>query len=149
MSVQVLTQISAHNPGHDLWILPLNFRKTSALRVDWLMNFQRARAETYLPERIDSELVEFLKETELPIFDNQTPNTPLMIVPRSSIPARWIVYFDFVDATPELSQQVDQLWICLGKPSVRIFLPEPVTSQEFQRKWNQLSQIKDYSLVSE
>ncbi|MFN7453348.1 MAG: hypothetical protein ACK5RO_01680 [Pseudobdellovibrionaceae bacterium] len=149
MSVQVLTQINAHNPGHDLWILPLNSRNSSALRVDWLMNFQRARAETYTPERIDSELAELLKETDLPFYENRTPETPLMIAPRSSLSARWIVYFDFADMTPELSRQVEQVWISLGKPSLRIFLPESVTSQEFQRKWNQLSQIKDYSLVSE
>lgn len=147
-----LSQITAFSTGSDLWILPSHSRTKIALRLDWLMNFQKSRSETHLSEKLSQNLELILLETELP-KPNLILNSghPLAIPGASLVPAKWVVYAPWAEnesqSLDRWIQSAFKTWKDLGSPSLRFFLPSGVLASDFQKKWKDISNFEDYSLV--
>lgn len=152
MPVLQLSQMTAFSTGSDLWILPSHGRTKTALRLDWLMNFQKSRSETHQSQKISDTVDLILKETEFPrpqVFFSDA--SPLAIPGAQLVPAKWVVYTSWNESDSNFleawTRSCFKTWKDLGKPTLRVFLPAGVVASDFQKKWKDISNFEDYSLV--
>lgn len=149
MAVTLLSQASAFNPGADLWILPAT-QSSWRKRIDWYLNFKLTNANRHQSLTIDKTLQEILEETDLKtdlIGKNTDTVAALMIGAHPNLPCRWVVEVSL--QTENWTTQCFQIWKNLNQPSMRIFLPQTMSSGQFQEAWLQNSSVEEYSIVSD
>lgn len=152
MPVLQLSQMTAFSTGSDLWILPSHDRTKTALRLDWLMNFQKSRSETHQSQKLSEKIDLILDETEFPRPQvNFSDKSPLAIPGAQLVPAKWVVYTSWKEKDlsflGEWTESCFKTWNNFGQPTLRVFLPSGVVASEFQKKWKDISNFEDYSLV--
>ena len=120
----------------DVWLLPDGGSSRWSRRIDWYLNFQAMKAEAHLPLELSAQLKSI--EEQWPIDREPlvlAPTAPLMIASRGHLPCSKAIFIGFAGDVRAWVDACVSSWRGLGKPSVRIFLPDTVTQDEFRAAW--------------
>lgn len=136
MSFQTLYRAKAFGPGADLWILPDSKSSPMAKKIDWYLNFQIARSELHVVRPISPELKKVIVENDLglPDVENRT-NPPLLVAADTHFPTSKIIELKVQASLQGWVEQIQSLWLKLRKPRLRVFLPNDLTPEDFQKLW--------------
>lgn len=129
-------ETSIFGPGADLWIVPE--RKTSHLvqNLDWYLNFQIAKTTHHQPMKPAPQVIEILKKCELEGYNWAPENSDaLLILSSKTVPNRWVMVLRGSDQLENWVQTACEKWKKMNSPSVRIFLPQGVSTQQFDKLW--------------
>lgn len=146
-NLQVLYQHGALAAGSDLWVIPeLNTSRWSQT-LDWYVNFQISRAKNHHAKELSSELKSIINDNELEVLQFNSPKTSLMIASDGRLPNKQLVELTSSEKPEEWVLQVFQIWQQLQRPSLRIFLPEFITSEDLFKLWPEKENVKNITVV--
>jgi hypothetical protein len=136
MSFQTLYRAKSFGPGADLWVMPEAAHSSMAKKVDWYLNFQISKAELHTPMPISPELKKVIVENDLGLPEHRlSPDAPLMISSDQHFPVSKIVEIKTLSSLQEWVASIQTLWLKLKRPRLRVFLPNELTPEEFQKLW--------------
>lgn len=148
MSLQVLFRAKAFGPGSDLWLVPDPDKSADVRKMDWYLNFQLAKARTQKNQEMAPELKNILIQNEWPeLRPGNKDQQALMIAANPFLPTQMVV---MVPSQKQFSQWVAQakkVWAGLGRPSVRIFLPEGESPDTMKELWPSSDQLDQITIV--
>ncbi len=137
MNFKVVEESSALAPGCELWVVADLAKSRWARRIDWALNLQIMKAGRHETARPSDELKRILQEwDEESLFAVPTTDiSPLLIASRAYVPAAKTVVVGFEgDATTWVSHCA-RVWNNLGQPKIRVFLPDQVNQNTFEKAW--------------
>lgn len=134
--MKVLDQLTAFSPAADLWILPDLENSDWARKIDWYLNYQIQRSLPHRPAEFSKDLVEVIERSEFiaptVIID---PEAPLMVSCADLVPAKQAVVVPAKTTEGDWVSTCHRVWVGLGRPSVRVFLPKKLGPSSFQKLW--------------
>ena len=148
MSVSVLSQASALNPGSDLWIVPDLERSRWTAKLDWYLNFQICKASRHHSPKLPEFVGHVLRETEQG-FPNVslTADSPLMISSSDLLPNKWVLVVPWTENMSAWTEKVVKTWRDLKEPSLRIFLPPGQSAGSLQQQWQMHQASQEFTVV--
>lgn len=148
MSLSVLSQASALNPGSDLWIVPDLEKSHWTTRLDWYLNFQLCKSSRHITPNLPSFVTEVLEETELEkrVFPISS-NAPLMIASEELLPNKWVVVLPWNGDLTKWTSSIFDIWQNLKEPSLRVFLPPGQSTGNLQAAWHTHHTFEDFTVV--
>ncbi|MDG0817910.1 hypothetical protein [Bdellovibrio svalbardensis] len=148
MSMSVLSQASAFNPGSDLWIVPQLEKSQWTARLDWYLNFQICKSSRHKMAHTPLFVNEVIKEAELDTFYRPVnAQAPLMIASEQLLPNKWVVVVPWANDMTAWSKEVFQVWSGLQEPTLRIFLPPGQSAGLFQQAWVRHHSSEEFTVV--
>lgn len=148
MSISVLSQASAFNPGSDLWIVPDLEKSQWTEKLDWYLNFQICRSSRHQAPRLPEYVKDVLSETGLPKQDlTQNKQAPLMIASSELLPNKWVVILPWQDDLSQWTAEAYKVWHSLQKPTLRVFLPPGQSTGNLQRAWQSHTDSQEFTVV--
>lgn len=149
MSFQTLYRAKSFGPGADLWIVPEGASSPLAKKIDWYLNFQIARAELHEPRPVSPELKKVIVENDLGLPEHSTPaNSPLLVAADRHFPTPRIIELKTQPSLQGWVGRIQEIWTRLGRPKLRVFLPNDLSPEEFQKIWQTpLKQGEELTLV--
>lgn len=149
--MQEKDSLTALSPGVQLWMIPPLAHSEWSKRIDWYLGFQIRRAEPHQPAGFSKELhglVESL-EVDVPMM-RLAKEAPLMIASEMLLPNHQTVVVPVGaddSAFAQWASACHRIWMGLGKPGTRIFLPNKMTKAQFLSKWPQKDAETSLELV--
>lgn len=148
MSMSVLSQASAFNPGSDLWIVPQLEKSQWTARLDWYLNFQICKSSRHKMALTPLFVNEVIKETDLNKFYRPVAaQAPLMIASEQLLPNKWVVLVPWDGDMAAWVKEVFQVWSGLKEPGLRVFLPPGQSAGLFQQAWVRHHSFEDFTVV--
>lgn len=148
MAVTILPQASAFNPGAELWVVPQETSSPILAKLDWYLNFQLSRASRHRSCMLPVEVSSIIKTCALPTINfSQAPETGTLIASDYLLPNRWVLQIPKQDKFDSWCEQLSNHWSKLGKPTLRVFLPQGYASTQFQSHWQAQHPHDDLTLV--
>ena len=148
MSLKALTKAKAFDAGSELWIVPEPEHSPLAQRVDWYLNFQLARARYHKTRDLSPELKNTLIQQEWPEFQyGQEAEAPLMVAAQGYFPTQMVVQVPVKRTFKSWIKGIHKTWENLDHPSMRVFLPEGRTVEDFKADWEEAIEPYDLTLV--
>lgn len=144
-SFQVVDALSALSPGADLWVLADLEYSRWAKKIDWYLNFQMARATPRHAVGPSAGLNELLSKIEFEAPEiTVNEKAPLMIASGEFLPNRSTVVIPIdhgldAAARKDWVDRCHRVWSGLGRPNLRVFLPGPVSTEQFMGEWEQIA----------
>ncbi|MEO0336962.1 MAG: hypothetical protein AAF202_11235 [Pseudomonadota bacterium] len=136
MAIKELTSPSAFSQGAQLWITPQPELSPWTKRIDWYLNMQMRRAEKHQHKMISPQIMRTLEDNELPNFDfPMVADSPLLIASQGRLPVEAIVKVPFHKDTKAWIENLRTIWVELGRPQVRVFLPEQLSVEDVAPLW--------------
>ena len=146
----VVDSLSALSPGRQTWIVPDLGRSRWAQRIDWYLNFQIARAAPHQPATFAPELQDVIEKCELSVPTVRfNPAGPLMISSSDLLPNHQTIVIPVAVGEAEWVMASHRIWIGLGRPPTRLFLPSGVSAAAFENRWPKAAHDADLELVFE
>lgn len=151
MSIKVLSQATALNPGHDLWAFPQMEKSKWAQNLDWYQNFAWTKAIEQKKKELSPELLRIIKEEEVKLPKlNLKKQPPLMVATSSYFPNQQNLQLPFsVEKRDQWVDELKAIWEQLLHPKMRIFLPKDISPEEFEAIWSDPKTHDKLSIVSE
>lgn len=136
MALTVLENDFALTVGCDLWIVADAEASHWSRRIDWLLNFQIRRAALHQAPTLAPQLSDLIKECEAepPSILPVAPLSPLMIASAQLVPSKQTVMIPNLSVS-DWAKACHHVWVRLGKPLTRVFLPDAIKPDEFTRHW--------------
>jgi len=136
--------------GRTTWIVGDLEHSKWAQRLDWYLNFQMTRSEPHKPASFAPDLQEIIEkwEFEAPAV-RLNPVSPLMIASPELVPNHQTVIVPVRGPEAEWVLACHRVWVGLGRPPARIFLPEGFRSASVESRWPKADQEGDVELVPE
>lgn len=147
MSLSVLSQASALNPGAELWILPDLEQSQWTARIDWYLNFQISKALRHQKAETPEFIQEVQAATELSPIEILNTGSNLMIASSNHLPNKWVVVLPWNDNLEAWAKEIAKVWHSLQKPGLRVFFPPKQSSGQFQLAWKNQSDFEDFTVV--
>lgn len=148
MSLSVLSQASAFNPGSDLWVVPDLEKSQWAARLDWYLNFQICKSSRHKTAQSPLFINDVIKEAELETFYRPVSiQAPLMIASERLLPNKWVVVLPWADDMSSWGKSVYDMWLGLKEPSLRVFLPPGQSTGNFQQAWVRHHSFQEFTVV--
>ncbi len=160
MTIRNLDELKAFSTGSELWFLPDLESSRWSRKIDWYLNFQLAGAQVRKAQPVSIELNDI---ANLWNFEIQTPRVtekaPLLVASRNLLPNEKTVMIPLnnglsamggaqsfnsklKDARAPTSNEAQAwvqrcilLWSQLKRPSVRLFLPDGMKSDQIEDRW--------------
>ncbi|HWU43037.1 MAG TPA: hypothetical protein VN132_06345, partial [Bdellovibrio sp.] len=124
MAMNLVSPVSAFNPGADLWVVPHLEKSQWTARLDWYLNFQICRASRHKNAQTPLFVNEIIKEAELEKFYRPVSSkAPLMIASEQLLPNKWVVVLPWTEDADSWSKEIFRIWSGLKEPMLRVFLP--------------------------
>lgn len=144
--------LTALSPGVQLWFIPPLEASPWSKRIDWYLGFQIRRAKPHKPANFSSELHELVESLEVDVPTMRlTKDAPLMIASEMLLPNHQTVVVPLNDSEDTSLAQwtvsCHRIWLGLGQPSARVFLPEKLSVQAFAAKWPQKDALDRLEVV--
>jgi hypothetical protein len=145
-----LPSASAFNPGAKLWVVPEFDQHPLIGKIDWYLNFQLSKALRHQPAQPAASIKNLILACELPNLDFKAGEDCGILIPSGlQLPNRWVL------SMPSKQRQtwvkdIHQSWSKLGRPSLRVFLPQSLSRQQFAEQWNHFEQLdshQEYSVI--
>ncbi|MES2965365.1 MAG: hypothetical protein V4760_15890 [Bdellovibrionota bacterium] len=136
--------------GRITWLVPDLEHSKWAQRIDWYLNFQITRAEPHRPASFAPELQEIMEkwEFEAPAVRLNSV-APLMIASPELVPNHQTVVIPVRGSEAEWVLSCHRVWVGLGRPAVRLFLPEGFKTSSVESRWPKADAEADVELVGE
>jgi len=103
-------------------------------KIDFYLNFQMARSEqgckTPLPKRLQEILTENQME-ELLEFKTAPPHH--LVATKRTLPCSQVVFIPFQNSAEQWLKDVMRVWVKLGSPTLRIFVPPAAGKVDVQK----------------
>lgn len=148
MGLQKISFSQALSSGHELWILPSSEDAPIVRKIDWYLNFQLARAKNHRPENLSPEIRNILAQNEWPEFKfGKDSSMPLMVAPQGLLPTNMVVQIPNSAQLPQWAANAKKVWLALGKPSLRLFLPEAGNLNNLIELWGSDSSSNEIAVV--
>lgn len=142
MAIVEIPQEKTWAEGMDLWVI-CQEDTPRWHRLDWLLNFQISNGLSHLSRNLPAVVLDILEETELPRLDFLPPQPlPLLISAQKLVPSRWVLVTEAWQSQQnesKLTAEIFKIWSDLGKPSMRVFAPDGLSSDNFQKLWQSAS----------
>ncbi len=136
MDIQLLSGSMAFTTGAQVWLLPEAQDSIWSRQVDWYLNFILAKSERHSPPEINSDFQQLLSEEGLPtpeiIFQ---PKSPVMVATDRHLPANQVIRVTGSQDSKHWINSLRNIWNSLGKPNVRVFLPQKMNLDFFKEHW--------------
>jgi hypothetical protein len=149
MALQELTHATCLSPGADLWVVPPMDQSQQTQKIDWYLNFQIAKFSLHQRPALPPRVKEIVKLCDL---DEQTKALPassdLLILSSQTLPNRWVLLASGSEDLPTWTQKIFAHWSDMNKPTLRIFLPESVAKNDFEKIWKKLDDSSTAPKVS-
>lgn len=150
MSVQHLDALTALSPGADLWIVADLVNSQWSRKIDWYLNFQLLRAEPRQRRELSAELRRVVDEWDYEVPQIEVPDpAPLMVASSDLLPNSQTVLIPVVQDKDSWVQACHKVWVGLGRPNVRIFLPSSVPSRQFEDRYARIWPSEDQTATVE
>lgn len=136
MAVSALNRAQAFSGECDLWIVPdkTNFNLFS--KLDWYLNFQLTRASMHQSQAISPQLKNLIHENRLPNFYQAPPkNSALMVSAELGLPTKTIIEIPSLEDLSLWPKTVHEKWLNLDRPNLRVFLPNSLSLENFNKHW--------------
>lgn len=136
MSFQTLYRAKAFGPGADMWVIPEGSNSPMAKKVDWYLNFQVARAELHSVMPVSPELKKIIVENDLDLPEPKlSAGAPLMIASSQHFPTSQIIEIKVQSSLNDWVSRIQNIWLKLRRPRMRVFLPNDLTPEDFEKIW--------------
>lgn len=154
MNINPISSASAFSSGSQLWAFCQPECSFWSRKVDWYLNYQVAQALAQKPLEVHPQAYAIFKGAgyELTPLPSMNSKANILIAPQTTAPASQIIFIYFDHSTEEWLNRVVTAWQNLDKPSLRIFLPEDVSStacesffKRYQSSVAGISYVLDYS----
>lgn len=142
----VVQAAQAFLPGHDLWFIPEELPKAFQSSLDWYLNFQLSKSQRLEKAKRSPELEKILAATGQNFPPQSSDSAPVVIPSSHLLPCRWVA-MSSLKHLESWTASAQQLWASLGKPKVKIFLPEGHDAQVLMKVWNAIDPVQDYVVV--
>lgn len=150
MSLHATEESLAFAPGADLWIVPERKNSELVQKLDWYLNFQIAQSAHHQTREISPALQNIVKSCELPSFPTEAQDRDSMLVLSNALfPNRWVLVVRGSDDAFSWTKKAVDKWRKMNSPSVRIFLPQTMTTEQFETLWKKFGGSEDVAVVSE
>lgn len=148
MSVSVLSQAGALNPGSDLWIVPDLERSRWTAKLDWYLNFQICKASRHESARLPEFVGSVLRETDQAFPNVSVPTDSILMISSSELlPNKWVLVVPWTENIAEWTDKVIKAWQDLKEPSLRIFLPPGQSAGSIQQQWQKHQAPQEFTVV--
>lgn len=148
MTLGVLSQASAFNPGSDLWVMPDLEKSHWTAKLDWYLNFQICKSSRHVSPLLPQFLEEVVEETGLD--QKKLPANSqhlLMIASEELLPNKWVVIIPWENDIAKWTAESFKIWQNLKEPSVRIFLPPGQNTGSLESQWRASESFQDFTVV--
>ena len=135
-----ITSSTALNSGAQLWFVPKRNHSFWTPKIDWYLGFQFTKNLNNKIPSIPEKLQKILKTNKLEELSSSSKKDlsyPIFIVPQKTFPTDLVVKFNSDLRLEIWIEEVKQIWKNLKQPSLRIFLPEDTSEEEFLKNWNE------------
>jgi hypothetical protein len=146
--MKTLDVAEAFSNGRITWIVADLEHSKWSQRIDWYLNFQITRAEPHRPASFAPELQEIIEkwEFEAPAV-RLSAVAPLMIASPELVPNHQTVVVPVKGAEAEWVLACHRVWVGLGRPPLRLFLPEGFKAPSVSSRWPKADEDADIELV--
>jgi hypothetical protein len=135
---QIIDSANALTPGCEVWMVAGLNESAWTRRIDWYLNFQMVRAEPHRAPELSEDLKRILQTSEMdaPVVTH-APWAPLMVASAGLLPnSKTIQVRSSPDGAPEKwVKSCHSIWSKLGRPRSRIFLPDRMRVDVFEKVW--------------
>jgi hypothetical protein len=136
--------LNALTPGADVWIVPDLGVSSWSRKIDWYLNLQLMRAEPKKPTELCSEMREVAQKWDFDVpVAPLNPLAPLMVVSDRLLPNHQTILVP-VGEDGQWPRRCHRVWLNLGRPSLRIFLPDHQGVETFTQEWSALASPVDF-----
>lgn len=137
MSLQDLTQLGALAPGSDIWILPFDDAHPWVVSVNWYLNFHYVHSMQREPWLISNRLETIVGacELDLPLIP-KTVSKAMLVSSNKHLPNRWTLFLPATGTLEEWLTDGFHRSRALKASSIRYFLPQNKTFQDFSEIWS-------------
>lgn len=127
--------LSALLPGAPLWVIPALEQSTWGPRIDWYLGFQIRRALPHRRFEFSDSMRQLMEayEEKIPKV-GRTEDSPLMIASANLLPNHQTVLVPQRDSV-EWVKSCHKVWVGMGRPTARIFLPKSIPKAFFEKTW--------------
>jgi hypothetical protein len=137
MKVELLNSTSAYTEGSSLWVLPNKECSSWCRNLDRYLDFQIATTLFHQPTQPSSTLQTIADENEIKIPEcPKTDGQPILITSDKRLPNSHTLIITFRESFQAWLNDIAAVWSDLKRPSLRVFLPEGVSPEEFEAQWN-------------
>ncbi|MCB0349178.1 MAG: hypothetical protein KDD37_10090 [Bdellovibrionales bacterium] len=126
MTIEQLSGNLVYQDGSNLWVIPDKSSSNWSQKLDWYLNIQISKANSFKRPEISENLQNIITEEEVEAVEIPKQNgKPLLIASPKHLPNLMtiVLSYDKMDEEEWLSS-LQKSWIELGKPSLRVFLPK-------------------------
>jgi len=129
-------ETSIFGPGSDLWIVPERKNSNTVQNLDWYLNFQISKSVHHQPKNPAPQVLEILKKCALEGYDWAPQEAEaLLILSSHAVPNRWVMVLKGSDRLEAWAETAATKWKKMNSPTVRVFLPQGVSTQQFDKLW--------------
>jgi hypothetical protein len=147
--MKMIESFSALSSGCQVWVVPQLEQSSWARKIDGHLNFQLLRSEPHTPRELPEPLKQICDWTEFeaPPFTFQS-NAPLMVASQSLLPnGSTILVPVSEDGLVAWSKKCHQIWTGLGRPSMRVFMPDQTDVSTFKEAWPEVDRSAPVEIV--
>ncbi len=153
MSESATHEDLAFAAGSDLWIVPERKNSEMAQRMDWYLNFQIAKASHHQTRSLELPLQNILQECEIGT-ETKTEKVigdldSLLILSSKYFPNRWVLVLKGCDDVAAWAEKAVEKWKKMQSPSLRVFLPENLSSGQFEKLWSKFGGSSSLTIVAD
>ena len=135
MAFQTLYRAKSFGPGAQLWVVPTSEDSDLVRRIDWYLNFQIAKSKKHSGLALSKDLTRLIENHKLRLPQIQIDEpAPLMIAAEQYFPCEMIVQMQMSEAA-DWVEKLEKIWLQLGRPRLRLFLPKSQTPENLQKLW--------------
>jgi hypothetical protein len=138
MKTNATPHLKALDSGSDLWVVPDRRSSTWSKKIDWYLQFLISKATIHKPPQISKDLEQRMFENEFKVYSqNVSHSSPLLILSARQLPNKMTVQLPFLGDSKDWVSHVFQVWNDLKSPTLRVFLPHGLSSDQFLSHWPQ------------
>ena len=153
MAINRLSQAAALGQGSYLWIVPPLYQSQWTKKLDWYLNFQISRSLEHKSPILSDELKKIIEDNKLSTLYEFTTKPihpkPLLIASHDHLPNGAILAIELENNFSHWVSECYKHWQLLEKPSLRIFLPQNLSVEEFFKLWPKDNDYAEITLVNE
>lgn len=148
MKWKQLSNTSAFGPGSSLWLLPSIEKSDWARKLDWYLNLQISKSRNHESQQWSENIKEIITENEIELKPfKAAKKQPLLVGLKRPLPFNQVVEVPFDGNAENWVQSCEKVWLELGKPSVRLFLPHNLSPNDAQTQSSELREAFDLSYI--
>lgn len=149
MDIQSLGPSSALSPGAHLWIMAAPDESYWARLVDWYLNLQVLRSREHVTKSLPAPLKTILTDCEIPEIKTAAGSNALMIASQNRLPNSETVFLRAGAQSKTWISEAWKVWERMRRPSVRLFLPKNIHTEDIARNWDTKDFILPLAVVTE